>query len=102
MAFIIIYTTHKDMKDAERICNHLLKKRMIACVNYFPMKSACWWTGKIARCDETVAILKTRKENWKKVEAEMKKLHPYEVPCIMKINVESNKSYASWIRKETK
>ena len=58
--------------------------------------------GKIEDSKEIVSIVKTRKENWKKVEEEVKKIHPYKVPCIMRIEVDSNKEYDSWIKEETK
>jgi len=90
------------MKEAEKICNYLLNKHLIACANYFPIKSAFWWNGKIENSKEIVSIIKTKKENWPKVQKEIKKLHPYKVPCIMKINLESNKDYDSWIKTETK
>ena len=101
MDFILIYVTHPDQKAAEKICNHLLERRMIACVNYFPITSASWWTGKIARCDEIVSVLKTRKGNWDQVKSEVKRLHPYKIPCIMKFPVEANKEYEDWIQDET-
>ncbi len=30
------------------------------------------------------------------------KIHPYDTPFILKINVEANKSYAVWVYNETK
>ena len=102
MSFIIIYITHKDLSSAKKVCDVLLTKRLIACVNYFPIKSSYHWMGKIEDSKEIVSIVKTRKENWKKVEEEVKKIHPYKVPCIMRIEVDSNKEYDSWIKEETK
>ena len=32
---------------------------------------------------------------------EIKNSHPYETPCIIKINVESNKDYEAWINIES-
>ena len=29
---------------------------------------------------------------------EVEKIHPYDVPCIMKFDVEANTSYENWIR----
>jgi len=57
---------------------------------------------KIDSANEIVSILKTKKENWKVVKEEIEKLHPYDVPCIMKIEVEANESYENWIQEETK
>jgi periplasmic divalent cation tolerance protein len=101
MGFIIIYITNKNLEEAKKIGEHLLKKRLIACVNYFPINSAYWWKNKIDYSNEIVSLVKTKKENWNKVKAEIEKIHPYETPCIMKIDVEANDSYEKWIKKET-
>lgn len=39
-----------------------------------------------------------RREKKKMIEV----IHPYETPCMMKLDVESNASYAKWIKNETK
>ena len=100
MGFIIIYVTHSNIEEARKIAEHLLKKRLIACVNYFPISSSFWWKGKIDDSQEIVSLLKTKSENWEKVKSEVKKLHPYETPCIIKFNVESNKDYEHWVNAE--
>ncbi len=102
MKFIIIYITHKSLKEAKKVAEHLLEKKMIACVNYFPIQSSYWWNGKIENAKEIVSLVKTKKENWTKIKKEVEKIHPYDVPCIMKIEVEANGDYARWIEKETK
>lgn len=102
MAFIFVYVTNPDEKVAKSIANHLLKKRLIACANILPIDSAYWWKGKIEETEEYVLVAKTKKGNWEKVKKEIKKIHPYSVPCITKINVEANKEYENWLRKEVK
>ena len=101
MGFIIIYVTHESKKEADRINKYLLDRKLIACTNIFPIKSAYWWNGKVENSDEFVSILKTRIENWKAVRDEVEKIHPYDTPCIMKINVEANAKYEKWIYDET-
>ena len=102
MTFIILYVTHKNLENAQKIASDLLQKKLIACANFFPITSSYWWKGKIENSEEIVSLLKTRKENWEKVKSEIKKIHPYETPCIMKINAEANADYESWINEETK
>lgn len=102
MKFIVIYITHPNMKEAKRICSVLLEKRLIACANYFPIESTYWWKGKIENSKEIVSLVKTRKANWTKVKKVVEAIHPYEIPCIMKFEVEANRSYADWIHQETK
>ena len=53
------------------------------------------WTRKIQEVDESIAFLKTRRGNWEKVRDEIKKIHPYKVPCITKIEAEANEDYES-------
>lgn len=109
--FIIIYITYKDMTEAKKVAEALLRDHLIACVNYFPIESAYWWPtsatlrpgekGKVEKCKEIVSLIKTRTENWDKVRTAVEALHPYEVPCIMKLDVTANESYVNWIYKET-
>lgn len=89
------------MEEANKAINHLLQKKLIACSNSFPIKATSCWTEKIQECDEIISILKTKKENWKKVKDEVKKIHSYEVPCIIKLDVEANQEYEDWVNKET-
>lgn len=96
----LVYITCKDSKEAEDISIHLLKKRLIACANIFPIKSMYWWQGKIANDSENVIIAKTNNKNFKKIGIEVKKMHSYEIPCILKINATANKEYEAWANKE--
>lgn len=101
MGFIIVYITHQNEEEARKVTSHLLEKKLVACGNLFPIQSSYWWEGKIAAEAEVVSIVKTRSQNWEKVRAEVKRIHPYKVPCIMKIEVEANEEYESWINSET-
>ena len=96
----LVYITCKDRKEAEMISNHLLRKRLIVCANIFPIKSMYWWKGKITKSSEHVMIAKTNNKNFKKLEAEVKKIHSYEIQCILRINATANKEYEAWLNKE--
>jgi periplasmic divalent cation tolerance protein len=102
MSFIVVYITHPDMECAREIASHLLAERLIACVNFIPITSMYWWEGKVEDASEVVSIVKTRKENWPRLKAEVEKMHPYKVPCIMRLTAEANKKYGDWIAAETK
>lgn len=102
MNFIIIYITHTNMEEAKKIGEKLLQDKLIACVNYLPIKSAYWWKGEIANTGEIVSLVKTRTENWDKVRTAVEAIHPYETPCIMKLDVTANQAYVDWILAETK
>jgi len=101
MTLVIIYVTHENLTNAKKMADHLLQKKLIACANFFPVESSYWWKGKIENSKEIVSLLKTKNDNWEKLKFEIKKIHPYETPCIMKINVEANVDYESWVNNET-
>ena len=96
----LAYITCRNKKEAEKISTHLLKKKLIACANIFPVKSMYWWKNKIAGEDENVIIAKTNDKNFNKVISETKKIHSYKIPCILKINAKANKEYGKWADKE--
>lgn len=96
----IAYITCRDKKEAEKISLHLLGKRLIACANIFPIRSLYWWKGKIAKENETAIIAKTNNKNFKKLVDEVRKLHSYSIPCILRIDAAANKDYEAWAKKE--
>jgi periplasmic divalent cation tolerance protein len=102
MKVIFVYITNPNKKTAKKIAEHLLKKRLIACANIFPIESAYWWRGKIERAKEYVLIAKTTEKKFEKVKAEIKKIHPYEVPCVVKIKTNANRIFRKWVEKVTK
>lgn len=57
---------------------------------------------KIVDSREVVSLFKTRKENWSLAKKEIERIHPYEVPCIIKLEAEANPEYEKWIKAETR
>jgi periplasmic divalent cation tolerance protein len=101
--FVIGYITTKEEKEAERIAKALLSKNLIACANIIPtIKSFFWWKKKIDEANETILIIKTRSSLKRKIIEEVKKLHSYEVPCIIFFPIVSgNQEFLEWIEKNT-
>jgi periplasmic divalent cation tolerance protein len=98
---IFVYITCKNKIEAKKIGLFLVKKRLAACCNIFPIESIYWWQGKILNDKEVVLIVKTLKRNFKKVEKEVKKLHSYKVPCILEIPIRNGDSdYLKWLQGE--
>ncbi|MCW5923946.1 MAG: divalent-cation tolerance protein CutA [Saprospiraceae bacterium] len=101
MAFLVFYITHPDEATARRVAAHLVQERLAACSNAFPITSVFWWQGAVQHEGEWVSIVKTRLDLEEKLEAEIRKMHPYEVPCIMRWEARANADYEAWIVAET-
>ncbi len=94
-----VTTTIDSEEKANFIAEALLKKRMVSCVQIMPVTSRYWWKGKIESTKEYMLVMKGK--NSKKIENEIKKIHPYEVPEIIAFPVKKvNKEYKSWVSKE--
>lgn len=101
---IIIMVTCASRKEARKIADRLLSKRLVACANIVSgIESKFWWKGKIDSASETLLMMKTVKANFKKVETAVLNLHSYEVPEIIAVSIAAGgKSYFSWIEKSVR
>ena len=96
------YITNPSKEEAKRIAKHLLDKRIIASANIFPIESMYWWEGKITEGSEYVLIAKTSIAKSHALEAEVKSIHSYKVPCIIRMHASSNAVFSEWLNGEVK
>lgn len=99
---IFVYITNPNLKTARNVARKLLEKRLIACANIFPVESFYWWKDKVENSKEFVLIAKSLEKNFRKIVEEVRKVHPYEIPCICKLKVEANKEFKGWVKKEVR
>ena len=99
---ILFYITCKNKKEAEFISEILLKKKLVACTNYFKINSMYHWKKRLVRDNEFVLIAKTTEKNTINIEKEVLKIHSYNVPCIIRLNTDANKAYLNWLNSEVK
>src|ERR1700694_15039 len=100
---LLVYTTYPSIVEAERAGRSIVEQRLAACVNILPgMVSHNGWQGKIERGEEVVMIIKTRASLADRVRDAVKASHPYTMPAILVIPLESvEESYLGWIMAET-
>ena len=99
MSLILAYITCPSKDEAKKIAKLLLEKKLIACaVITGVVDSLFWWKNKISEEKEFLLIAKTDGGKFNKIVAEVEKIHPYDVPCIIKIPISANKKYAKWLK----
>ena len=102
MGILLVYVTHPDSNCAQRIANEILDLRLAGCIAMFPSESIYWWEGEKKHEDEFITLFKTKSENASALEEAITKIHPYDIPCILKFEVDANAPYAAWIRMKTR
>ena len=104
MPYIQIFTTTGKRAEAEKMSDMLIKRRLAGCVQVFgPITSEYRWKGKLVRSQEFLCIIKTKRSNYKKVEAAIRGSHSYTVPEILAMPVVAgNPAYLSWLAQETR
>jgi len=102
--FIQVMTTSDSRQVAEKIADTLVAQKLAACVQITsPVRSLYRWKGKVEKAKEYICFIKTRRKFFKKVETVIKKLHNYEVPEIIALEIiDANPDYIGWLDKELK
>jgi periplasmic divalent cation tolerance protein len=80
-----------------------VEQKLAACVQINgPIESTYRWKGKVETSTEWLCLIKTWEDLFGKVEAAIKKLHPYETPEIIAVPiVKGSKEYLTWLDAET-
>ncbi len=103
MKYSIVYITAPSQKEAKRIGDLLIRERLAACVNIFPINSIYRWKGRIERSREWAMIVKTKKALVQNLIKKVGAVHSYTCPCAISFDIASgNKTFLDWISKETK
>lgn len=98
MNSILIILTTPDLDEANAIIAALLEKKWIACGSYSkPITSLYLWEGVIEQSEEIEVHLKTIEPLFSQIILYIESVHSYSIPQILKIPIEANKKYLSWM-----
>jgi periplasmic divalent cation tolerance protein len=96
---IVLVTTCESAAEAERIASTLVDSRLAACVNILPgVTSVYRWKGSVERASEIVLLIKTSRPLLRSVQAEVERLHSYELPEVIALQiVDGSERYIEWL-----
>ena len=102
--FQIIMCTCPDMESAKKIAKHLVHEKHAACVNIIPnIVSVYSWQNNIECDDEVQLVIKTLTTKFNDVADEIKRLHRYDTPEIIAMNIQQgDNAYLNWITESLK
>lgn len=101
---ILVYTTLPTLDAAKRLGRALVEARLAACVNILPGMTAIYeWQGRLEEASEAAMLIKTRRELQTRVIAEAKRLHPYETPALLVLELRGgSEDFCAWIAAQTR
>ena len=95
---ILIFISCGNKEHAEKVADYLIDSRLAACVSLIPVRSYYFWKGKKVIPDEFEAIVKTKEENFDKIQKAIEKLLSYEIPQLIAVDaINVNKKYLAWL-----
>jgi len=97
----IVLVTCGSRQEARRIASAVVGARMAACVNVMstPVESVYRWEGKVESAKEFLLVIKTTAGRLPKLEKEVVRLHSYDVPEFLVLNVAGgSNAYLRWLR----
>lgn len=97
---IVVLVTCGSVKEARRIARALVERRLAACVNVVqaPVESVYWWKERIESAREFLLVIKSARRRFAALEAEVRRLHSYDVPEIIALPIErGSRGYLKWI-----
>jgi periplasmic divalent cation tolerance protein len=100
---ILVLTTLPERAGAEALARELLAARLAACIQLgATVRSLYHWRGETETADEIPIAIKTRAGLYARVEAAIRKRHPYELPEIVAVPIcNAFPAYLDWITAET-
>lgn len=97
--FIVVMSTVSSQIEAGQIGEDLISKKLAACVNVIPGVTSYYrWGGEAQIGRELIILVKTRKENYDRVQEVIKEHHSYDLPEIVALPmVGGDENYLRWI-----
>jgi len=105
MEAVILYTTWPDADTARTCAAAAVEAGLAACANILaPMTSVYRWEGALEAVSEIPVLFKTTGERAEALKALILSRHPYELPCIVGLPIQSASSHGAfleWIGQQT-
>ena len=101
---IVVFSTCGSDEEARKVARGLVEKRLAACVNVTPgIRSIYRWQGAIEEDSEHLLVIKSRRDLFGRLRAELESLHSYDVPEVVALPVvDGSEAYLGWIDRELK
>jgi periplasmic divalent cation tolerance protein len=98
--YVVVLVTCGSRAEAQRIAREIVSRRLAACANLLevPVQSMYRWKGKVEKAREFLLLIKTSARRLPALEAEVRRLHSYDVPEVIALPiVAGSPKYLAWL-----
>ncbi|WP_224280983.1 divalent-cation tolerance protein CutA [Streptomyces sp. LS1784] len=100
--FVVVTTTHEGEEQARALASAVVRERLAACAQVYPVRSVYWWDGEVQDAEEWRIDLKTRAELVDRLGAFVAGRHSYGTPELIAVPVaDGSPGYLAWVAEET-
>ncbi|MBX4191096.1 divalent-cation tolerance protein CutA, partial [Candidatus Saccharibacteria bacterium] len=78
MKLITLFLTCANEREAQKIANDLINKKLAACVRLSDVNSTYSWKGEIENSGEVLMMIESTEDKFDEVETIIRQLHSYE------------------------
>lgn len=101
--YCVVLSTFSSEQQAQPVLDTIVKEKLAACIQSFPITSCYFWEGDICHEREILVLFKTTMDLYSSIEKRLKQLHPYETPEIICVPIsDGSHEYLEWIKNVTK
>jgi periplasmic divalent cation tolerance protein len=96
----IVLVTVSSLAEGRRIAKSVVQKKLAACVNILlsPVNSIYRWKEKVEVAHEYFLVIKTTASGYAALEAEIARMHSYDVPEIVALPIVAGLAqYLAWL-----
>lgn len=98
---VFVYTTCADSGEAQKLGELMIREKIAACVDMWPIESMYMWDGKMADKKQTMMMITTHETKLQQVSDLISQNHSYSVPLIAGVDVmRVNPEYKAWVVSE--
>lgn len=96
---VVILVTASSRRECRKIARRLIEEKLAACVNITqPIQSVYRWEGKVHQSKEFLMFIKTNRDLFSQIKAEIALVHSYHTPEIICLPiVDGSPNYLQWI-----
>ena len=95
---VFVYTTCENQQEAELLGRMIIKLKLGACVDFWPVHSIFNWEGEVKEITQTMLMITTLESKIEDVNELISEHHSYSVPLIAGVDMRRmNRAYKAWM-----